>query len=692
MRALFDKRKAQGLLAAGAMALVSLSSFSADAAQSDVYTSPSLNGALITAQDGIAPGATTVSAGLHLEMAEGWKTYWRSPGEVGLPPELDWSASENVANVEFQYPAPTRFRAFGIENFGYNHEVVFPLQITLEDAGKPARLAADVELLVCADTCIPDSFSVSLDLPEGVGIDADAAGLIGTYAAKVPLEGEGVQNMTAAIADDVLTVAFQTNNPMQDIDVFPEYGEISAFGAPDIRVDDNSKEVWAAFPVLGLDEAATELRLTVTGSETAISFPVELSDNPATPPYDIAPAAQGSSVILMVFVALLGGLILNVMPCVLPVLSIKLASALKMRDKSPARVRGGFLATTLGVLAFMWSLAIVLVAMRAMGQTVGWGLQFQSPIFLTIMLFVLGLFAANMVGLFEIQLPQSWTTKMAASPNSGYFGDFATGALAAVLATPCSAPFLGTAVAFALAGNVSDVLLIFTALGVGLSMPYLLFAVNPALIKALPKPGAWMDKVKIFLGLLLAGTAVWLATVLYGVVGLVPTLIVAVAIGLAIVIVAAPLKIAGLVKTGAVAALFAVSIIVPQTMAPAAATTVQASYWQPFDRAEIPKLVADGKTVFVDVTADWCLTCKANKKIVLERQDISDALGAENVVALIADWTRQDEDIAKYLRSNGRYGVPFNIVYGPHAPDGIPLPEILTPDLVREALSEAAGS
>jgi len=311
------------------------------------------------------------------------------------------------------------------------------------------------------------------------------------------------------------------------------------------------------------------------------------------------------------------------------------------------------------------------------------------------MIVILTIFAANLLGLFEITLPWRLQSKLSHADGSpGYAGYFATGAFAAVLATPCSAPFLGTAVAFALAGRAVDVLVIFTAMGVGLALPYLLVAARPALIGRLPKPGRWMVALKMVLGGLLALTALWLFWVLDGVAGTWAVLAVAVLMALAVVLLALRLPglAPGLRAAGLGAVLLAALAAPALTPAPAPQrlSGADAADWQPFERAAIADHVAAGRTVFVDVTADWCLTCKANKALVLDREPVRSTLAKDGIVALRADWTRPDEGISRYLASFDRYGIPFNAVYGPGAPEGIALPEILSAQAVLDALDRAA--
>jgi len=311
---------------------------------------------------------------------------------------------------------------------------------------------------------------------------------------------------------------------------------------------------------------------------------------------------------------------------------------------------------------------------------------------------LLVLFAANLFGLFEFTLPSSWTSRMAVvSGKPTLLGDFSTGAFTAVLATPCSAPFLGTAVAFALAGRAVDIAVIFTALGAGLALPYLLVALKPGLVLAMPRPGRWMVVIKAMLGLLLGATAVWLLWVLNGVAGRDT----AFAVGLILLLAVAALALSLPERRGVrslrrlvVAGLIAGSVVMPVIVAPETSRANVAEVggkisWVTFNRSDIAKRVSDGQVVFLDITADWCITCKANKALVINRGDVARILGSDRIVAMQADWTRPDDRIAQFLEDNGRYGIPFNAVYGPLAPDGVLLPELLTTDLVLDALRQA---
>ena len=671
------------------------------AATSAPYDTVPVNARLVTAQDGVEPEAGTLTAGLHLKLAEGWKTYWKSPGEVGIPPKVTWEGSQNIRDVQFHWPAPIRFRAFGIENFGYKDEVVFPLTITLEDPGAPVDLKADVAVLVCSDVCVPVEFPLSLSLPQGSGRDQDSARLINAYMSRVPVpdNSSGIASESASLDAEAktLTLSFTSDLPFDAPDVFPDMGRDTAFGAPDIRLGEDGRLLWVQFPILSLADTPPALSVTVTDTNRVAEFAPRTDAPPAAPPYQIA--AAGPSAGALVWILLLavgGGLILNVMPCVLPVLSIKLSSAVKAHDRSPAQIRAGFLASAAGILAFMWLLAGITIAARSLGYSIGWGIQFQNPLFLAVMIVVLAVFAASLAGLFEITLPQSLNTRLAHvdEGRAPLVGDFLTGAFSAVLATPCSAPFLGTAVAFALTGRPVDILAIFTALGLGLAIPYLLVAAHPKLTAALPKPGRWMVGLKWVLSAALLATIGWLVWVMAGVAGDTVATATALAAAVLVLVIWKGTALPPVLRWSAMALPLVAALAAPVAIAgkgraglPEPAGEIP---WVAFSRPEIARLVSRGEVVFVDVTADWCLTCKANKALVLERGEVLAALQSGKVIPMQADWTRPDDAIARFLEDNGRFGIPFNIVYGPSAPEGIALPEILSTSAVLEALQQAA--
>ncbi len=640
---------------------------------------------LIAATATPASGAATVMLGLQFELAPHWKIYWRSPGDAGYPPQLDWTGSTNLAAATIAWPAPERFSVLGLETVGYSGAVVLPIAVQLTTPGAPLRLRAHLSYLTCSEICVPHDADLALDLPaQGTGY----ASLIDQYQQQVPGDGAaaGLKLTAATIrpgAQPALDLTISSQNPLAAPDAF-----IESAGA-----ESPSPVMFGAPSVVARDGGATVLRLPMHGDWRDLvgqKLTVTLVDGPRSMTGSIAPVEGPGMIDLatlatMLGFALLGGLILNLMPCVLPVLSLKLLAALPRADQSLRDVRRGFLATALGIVLSFLVLAIATAALKSAGAAVGWGVQFQDPLFLIFLAAVLVLFACNLWGVFEVPLPRG----VAAIAERGPLGNIATGAFATLLATPCSAPFLGTALGFALTAGPAEIVAIFLALGIGMALPYLLVAAVPGLARALPRPGAWMIYLRWLLGVLLLGTAVWLLVILGGELGLRAALAVALLLGfagVALAVLREPVS-RGMMLAAAVIG----ALLVPSLAPPLRGVTVASGPWQAFDPAAIGGLVRAGNVVMVDVTADWCLTCKVNERLVLDTAPVRDDLAQPGVVAMRADWTRPNPAIAAYLSRFGRYGIPFNAVYGPAAPGGLPLPELLTSDAVTTALAQAAG-
>jgi suppressor for copper-sensitivity B len=397
----------------------------------------------------------------------------------------------------------------------------------------------------------------------------------------------------------------------------------------------------------------------------------------------------------------LGGLILNVMPCVLPVLSLKVFSLVKSAGIGRGEVVRGALITSFGILASFWALAGAAVVARTAGNAVGWGVQFQEPGFVTFLAVVVVLFSLNMWGLFEVPLPAALANKLAGSgPQEGAAGHFASGLFATLMATPCSAPFLGTAVSFALVQPAFHVVAIFTAIGVGMALPYLLLAAAPRTAEFLPKPGAWMETVRGLMGFLLAAAAVWLFFVLGQQISATGLAFVQLAIlGLALFLwlrhrSATPSPTLKTVSALGTLAMAVAAIAFAATAGPATLGGVDNSgsriAWQEFDEARAEALAAGGQKVFVDVTAAWCLTCKVNEQRVLEDPEVAAAFEDYGVVPMKADWTNYDDDIRLFLADYGRSGIPFYLLYRPGAEPYV-FGELLSKRRVLNVLQESAA-
>jgi suppressor for copper-sensitivity B len=593
---------------------------------------------------------TKVPLGLSITMKPGWKTYWRSPGDAGFAPSIDTAGSTNVESLDIAYPVPHRFELFGLQTFGYGEGVVFPLTLKVATPGAPVNLRAKLRYLVCEQVCIPYEHDLSLDLPAGPAQVSNDAALISRFQALVPDAGARARfTLTGlAIAHETLIVTLRSDGlPLTKPDAIVEAPSGLYFDKPKVELLGDGHEARLSLPFqrdpAGPDPATTALTLTVFDGVRALEQKV-VPDLFTAPGGGVKAAAPAAGLWPMLLVALLGGLILNVMPCVLPVLLLKLSHVLESAGAARNHLRASFVASAAGIIAAFGALAGVLIAVKAGGATIGWGIQFQQPLFLGALALLCLVLAANTWGWFQIPVPAiagalgNLTDR--SEPRRPLLASFLSGVLATVLATPCSAPFVGTAVGFALARGPQEIALIFITLGFGLALPYLAIAAVPRLVAWLPRPGAWMLWLKRALGLSLAATGLWLGF-----------------------------------------------ILAQQTGLLTASQRADGIAWTKFDAAAIPARVAEGKVVFVDVTAEWCLTCKANKEFVLAKAPVAGALG--QTIPMRADWTNPDPAISAYLASFGRFGIPMNVVYGPKAPQGILLPELLSSDDVMTALQQA---
>ena len=656
-----------------------------------------------------ATGAmSTVDAGLQIRLAPGWHAYWRTPGAAGIPASITWIGSRNLRSATLSWPAPRRFPLEGLQTYGYEAGVVLPIALRLADPGTPLILHADVNYSACKTICVPYHAMLELTLPTGLALPGPEAALITAARAGIPgsLAQLGLTLRAAEVAPaaggrSTLILRLATSgralaHPDLFVEGLPQ-------GAPDRpRLTLSASGDTAILVVPRVHDAASVLagrRLAFTltegpgGAATFHAAPRLVSGGALT--------GRTSPPLAILAVALLGGLILNVMPCVLPVLSLKLFGVAELAGAERRRVRLDLLATAAGVLTGFVALAGGLIALKQAGAAVGWGIQFQLPWFLAAMTMVMVLFAASLWGWIGIGLPGGMASRLGTVQLRSQRGTaFLTGLFATLLAASCSAPFVGTAVGFALARGPIEIMGIFLAMGFGLAAPYLLGAAIPHLVTLLPRPGQWMVGLRVVFGLLLLGTAFWLLSVLVRVGGDTQALLVGgTAAGLLAVLVAR--RYAGLARrlTGGLAGALVfgavgVAAVLPRAPETAAMplATHAAGPWRPFDRTAIAAEVARGRVVFVDVTAAWCLVCKVNEVTVLDRDPVAARLRAPGVVAMRADWTRPSPTITAYLQSFDRYGVPLDVVYGPGAPQGIKLPDLLTADAVMRALTAAAGS
>ncbi|WP_232821331.1 protein-disulfide reductase DsbD family protein [Oceanimonas marisflavi] len=626
---------------------------------------------------------------LQVRLADDWKTYWRSPGEGGIAPRMEWQDSTNVQALDWRWPLPDRFHLLGIETQGYQHDVSFPLLITPQDASQPATFKATLTLPSCTTICVLTEYSLSLPLNAGLMLDETTNHHFQQALSQVPRPAARVQagDWRWDAAKEKVAVTLINPAGWQDPTVFIDDTDTAVFSQPELNINDNRLEarfnVNSWDPGLNLDN--TPLTVTVADANLAEELSAPVSKG------TLSAGGDQPSLWLALGYALLGGLILNIMPCVLPVLGLKLNSLL-LGHRSRAEVRRPLLLSAAGIMLSFWGLAAFMLVLTWSGAQLGWGIQFQQPGFIGFMLAVTALFSLNLFGLFEIHLPSRLSTWLASHRGGGNSGHLLQGMFATLLATPCSAPFLGTAVAAALASSPLVLVAIFTGLGLGMALPWLLLALFPGFVRFMPRPGPWMVKVKWLFGLMLLATSLWLLSLLSTTLGTSLSLL------LAALLVMLPL--AGLMRRhGARALLFGVAGIslVSAVLGGVALMTQDAWVspanpelpWQPLDIARIEQEVAAGNRVFVDITADWCITCQANKIGVIQRDPVYGALTQKDVVLMQGDWTRPDPVITDYLRAHGRAGIPFNQVFGPGLPEGRELEVLLTSDRVVSALEAA---
>jgi suppressor for copper-sensitivity B len=672
-----------------------------------------------------------ISAALDIKLKDKWHTYWKHPGDAGMSHVIDTSGSENVADVKIIWPTPKRSIAYDMEALAYYNDVVLPLEIKVADGTKPAKLNFKVKWAICDEICLFEEDDYSLELNPGDKNDENLAIIAKAYAttpnseAAQKLQIISVEHKTGNLLE-VKTAASENISENADV-IIVEESKSFRFPKSDVTIADDKKSatfttkyeqqvssnplnnkkievhfadfphsVSAQFDVNEIAETTSSLTPTATQPTTQAVSSVEASSENAL--RETAPAQapeQPVSILHAILAALLGGLILNIMPCVLPVLSIKIMSVLKLGGGDKKLIRQSFLFTTIGIISSFMVLAALTIAVKASGNLAGWGNQFQHPVFILFLLVVLAIFTANLFGFFEINLNSKLSdkinTKLDKQAVTSKTGSFLTGAFATLMATPCTAPFLVTAVSFALSQGTLEIIYIFFFMGVGLAIPYILVFLSPSLIKIFPKPGRWMGAIKKFMGFLLLLTIFWLIFVMGSLTNLFSASITFVSISVFFWMVWYANK-KGISRRRFImgaAYIFIIASIAPVYFFQPLVKKVEAKeYWKPYSPELVEAEIAKGNTVFIDVTADWCLTCQFNKKRVI--YPMLPYLKENKVVGIIADYTSPSLPISKLLEKFKVYGIPFNVVYGPNAPEGITLPVVLTESAVKQAVEQAS--
>ena len=673
------------------LGVLSVGVASARAAESPPVHSARATATLVSEFDSVAVGKP-LRVGLRLVMAPGWHTYWRNPGDAGLPPDLAFTLPAGVLAGPVAWPAPSRQREGPLATYGYQGDLLLPVTITEATAPLPVRLHA--EWLICEKICVPETGDFRLDLPSGDGAASREAALFAVADQRMPRPSP----WPARIAPD---------------------GTLSVPGLT------GAQDAWFAADTPGVIEAAPKQTLNVSAAGLTLRLQpgaafkagdplggvlavrdaggmdsvLQLAAT-SGPPLVTEPPAEAAGLWRLLGLALLGGLALNLMPCVFPVLAVKavgLASLGGARRRTAALHAASY---TAGILTTFAALAGVLIALRAGGTAAGWGFQFQSPGFVVATAWVLFAVGLNLSGVFQMGGGRLAGVGDGLTARGGNAGSFFTGLLAVLVATPCTAPFMGAAVAGALAASPAAALAVFLAMGLGLAAPYVALALVPGVARALPRPGRWMDVVRQALAFPMYAATVWLVWVTSQEAGS-PGVLAALAgvlllgfggwaLGLAQVAGRRARRPALLVAALTVLAALAIlpGIDAGAAIAPTArAGVLDSAGAEAFSAVRLAALRADGRPVFVNMTAAWCVTCLINERIALAPQPVRRAFADHNVAYLKGDWTRQDPQITAFLRQHGRDGVPLYVFYPADGGPPTVLPQILTQGMVLGAIS-----
>ena len=667
----------------------------------------------------IAPGQT-LHVALHEKILSGWHTYWRNPGDAGEPPKLGWTLPSGWAAGEIVWPQPKRLPVGPLMDYGYEGEVYLPIPVTAPRSaaiGKPASLKAAVSILVCKDVCVPEDATLQLDLPVAAQSNhASNPGVAAALAAapKGPLLQAAMSYRNGAVKLAVLGQALHSATVREAY--FYPYSS-SAIDQPKPQAVERGRGGLTLTLQPGYAFKTGPAPKTLDGLLQVDGRAFEIHAQPGPPPAaaaglgPVASAGAGGSgggegigaLALAAGAAFLGGIVLNLMPCVFPILSMKaLGLATHAGEARHSRAHG--LAFLAGVLATFVALAAVLIAAKSAGAAVGWGFQLQSPGVVAALALVMLLIGLNLSGLYEAGL--SLQNAASQAGGSGLAGTVLTGALAVVVAAPCTAPFMAGAIAYALTQPEAEALIVFAALGLGFAAPFTLIAMAPRLLAALPRPGPWMEALKKTLAFPMYGAAAWLLYVLTlqaGTTAMAALLASAIVLALAAWLYGAgqraqmggrrPLVVWGLSVLAAVIAVACAIEGVQAGAAPAgsASTSSGGLPEEPYSADRLAALQAQGRPVFVDFTAAWCITCQVNEKTSLTSQAVLNAFKSTHAVYLKADWTRRDAEIAQTLQAHGRAGVPLYLVYGKDGGEPETLPQILTSGTVVAALQKAAA-
>jgi thiol:disulfide interchange protein DsbD len=628
-----------------------------------------------------APGA--VELYLSFQLDPGWHIYWKNAGDAGEPPKIVWTLPPGITADSMQFPAPKRLPLGPLMDYGYEGTVLFPLTLHADATVKPgttAHLAAKVSWIVCQERCIPGHADLALDVPV-IGPITGSFAVMG-YAVNIPKPLPPTAKATFEPTAEGFRLGVTTGQRETEAVFFPENPDALNNPAPQKFTATDQSFVLELKKGPYLDKPLTELKGVV---ELSGNRAYEITALPGT----VAAPATFMPMLRVAALAFFGGLLLNLMPCVFPVLFLKGLALVNSGAEEKKRLRMHGFVYTAGILVSFWVLVGVLLVLRAAGSSLGWGFQFQSPAFLALMAGLLFFLGLSLAGLFEIGLSLT-SAGGALAQKQGFTGSFFTGVLAVIVATPCTAPFMGAAIGYALSASAAVTFAVFTALALGLAAPYVALTLQPAWTRILPRPGRWMEIVKQVVSVPIFATAAWLAWVLGGAYGLVSLLVLLAGFG--VLLVAGWLlgrgpgqRTASFAAAGLLLAVVAVDLFLPAHFA-AEQQTANTAMYQAWSPEAVSRAQSSGQPVFVDFTASWCLSCQVNERVALAQPQVQRAFAQHKVVLLKADWTRHDEAITQALASMGRSGVPTYALYLPGQTSPRLLPEVLTPGIVLDAV------
>ena len=637
--------------------------------------------------------------GLEYKLKKNWKTYWKSPGAGGFPQEINFSNSDNIKNIKLHWPTPEEFSILGLKSLGYLDQVVFPISFKIIDKNKSATVNMQVDYLVCKDICIPGNATLNLIIPVGKEATLSKhAFLIEKFLSLSPISVSSEQSISYIESK----LYSQKNNTIFEINI--EKNE--PFNDPKIYIHNNIG-LPVVDPTIKFNKQKTILDINFYYDDTYFNvdnadLSLHVSDKPFVEEKKIKFKKldkninfyNNNNLINIFLISILAGFILNFMPCVLPVLSIKFMSVINYSSQEKSRVKKGFLFSSIGIIISYISIGFFLAILKITGVGISWGMQFQNPIFLMFISLILLLFSLNLIGLYEFSLPR-FASKFSGKfeKNKSYTSDFFNGFFATLMATPCSAPFVGTAITFAFTQEFFLMLSVFFFMGLGMALPYIMVFIIPSIIYIFPKPGRWTIWLQRLMAVLVFLTLIWITTILnnhFNIVFIYFSIFVAILISI-IFFLNNKNRISKKYLIFLVSFIAIMYFSIPLFINFDKFTLKTNIKWNHIENVDIPNLLKNNKIVFVDITADWCVTCKYNKQNVIYSNEVEKLFFEYDVVMVQGDWTLPNENIRKFLNKYNRYGIPFNIIYSPTIPEGLILPELLSKNVISDTILKAKG-